>query len=295
MIKVQTLRDFPAIIGIILNIGLGIYAVLNLRKKSIISYGILFYFIALAPVSNMFIYNGATMAERFMYTPSLGFCIVIAFMLFKFIKQKTIVNKYTNLYDFFSMNSRLFIVLFTIICLYSLKVFSRTIDWQDNATIYAHDAETSDNSAPVHIAWGKELSHLGKNEKNAALRKSNYSKAFIEFDKASKILDTLKFATLYNDKGCALAELGRYDEAVIAFQKEINLNPKYEEAYRNIGSLYANLKQYSKALEYFNKALEINPMDAETANYIAISYKSLGDSSKAKEYFDKANRISGGQ
>jgi tetratricopeptide (TPR) repeat protein len=297
MIKVQTLRDLPAIIGIIINLGIGVYALLNIRKKSVISYAILFYFITLAPVSNMFIFNGATMAERFMYTPSLGFCIILSYFIIRLIKTKSADNKIETLYDFFSMNSRLFIVVFSITFLYSVKVFSRTIDWQDNATIYAHDVETSDNSATAHIAWGKELYlNLAKNEKNPDLKKSYLNKAVIEFTKALTIMDTLKFPSLYNDKGCALAEAGRYDEAIISFQKEINLSPKLEEQLdKNIGSVYANLKQYSKALEYFNKAVELNPSDIQVYNYIGMSYNSLGDSLKANEYFERATRIIGGQ
>jgi hypothetical protein len=72
-IKIQTLSDPAAMIGVIVYFGLGIYALIKFRKKSIVAFGILFYLITLAPVSNLFFLGGSTMAERFMYIPSLGF------------------------------------------------------------------------------------------------------------------------------------------------------------------------------------------------------------------------------
>ena len=42
-IKIQNLNDLPTLIGIILYIGLGIYSIINFRKKSIVVFGILFF------------------------------------------------------------------------------------------------------------------------------------------------------------------------------------------------------------------------------------------------------------
>jgi tetratricopeptide (TPR) repeat protein len=274
MINIQSLSNLPVIAGILINVGLVIYALINLRKKSIVSFAILFYFITVAPVSNLFFNNGATMAERFMYMPSLGFSMLCTMLFIKLMRKETLEKTYNNLYDLFSMNSRLFMIVFGIFFLYSVKTLSRTMDWEDNATLFSHDVEISDKSATAHIIWGKELLlTLAPKETNPGLQKAYISKSLIEFDKALKIMDTLKFAGLYNNKGCALAESGRLEEAINAFQKEIDWNPNYEDAYKNIGSAYANLKQYSKALEYFNKALILNPSDAEVIEYINESKK----------------------
>jgi hypothetical protein len=140
-IKIQTFSDPAAMIGVILYFGLGIYALIKFRKKSIVAFGILFYLITLAPVSNLFFLGGATMAERFMYIPSLGFCIVLAHFLIRLTKTESVKSGFKNLSGFFALNKRLFFFVFVIGLLYSFKTISRSKDWKDNLTIFSHDVK----------------------------------------------------------------------------------------------------------------------------------------------------------
>jgi len=290
VLKAMNNGDLPAIAGILINFGIGIYAVLNIRKKSIISYGILFYFITLSPVSNMFIYNGATMAERFMYTPSLGFCIAIAFLIIKFTNAKSVSNKYRNLSNFFSGNSTLFIILFVISGLYSARTISRNMDWKSNHTIYSHDVKVSDNSAVAHFAWGKELSmNLATNEKDSTLKKYYDSCAIIEFNKVLKILDTLSFQGLHNDIGTALADIGKYDEAINCYLKEIKLNPTFTTAYSNLAQCYNLKKDYENEIYTYQFLIGINKAsDTSYLNNIGASYYNWGLQFNANEQYEKA-------
>ena len=259
------ITDLPAILGILINFALGIYAIINLKKESIISFGILFYFITLAPTSNFFFNNGATMAERFMYTPSLGFCIILTYLLIKFTCFEKVKSNFKNLSQFLFQNSKLFIILSIIILLYSIRTFSRSMDWKNNVTIFEHDVEISKNSATAHIWWGRELlRNFAKNENNPEIKKSYLRRSIIEFDQALNILDTLPFLALYNDKGCALAELERYDESIIAFQKEIEKYPNNPDVYYNLGISYIKKGDNQDALKAFNGAIKINPKDPES-------------------------------
>src|SRR6187401_935338 len=69
-IKIQTFSDPVSLLGILIYAAIGAYLIFNFRKKSIIVFGILFYLLSLAPVSNIFFLGGSSMAERFMYIPS---------------------------------------------------------------------------------------------------------------------------------------------------------------------------------------------------------------------------------
>ena len=156
-IKIQTLQDPASLIGIVFYLGLGIYSIINFRKKSIIAFGILFFLITLAPVSNIFFLGGSTMAERFMYIPSLGFCICLTYFLIKLTKTESIKSRFKNLSKFFSFNSALFFLYLGIIVLYSFKTFSRNKDWKDNITIFGHDVQISENSVTAHFIQGSSL------------------------------------------------------------------------------------------------------------------------------------------
>ena len=75
---------------------MGIWAVLNIRKKSIPAYAILFYLLTLSIVSNLFVSVGTFMNERFVYMPSVAFCLVVGWffarVLPKWLKEKPDAN-----------------------------------------------------------------------------------------------------------------------------------------------------------------------------------------------------------
>ncbi|ETR67158.1 MAG: TPR repeat-containing protein [Candidatus Magnetoglobus multicellularis str. Araruama] len=86
---------------------------------------------------------------------------------------------------------------------------------------------------------------------------SKYNDAIIEFDKAIQIDQSYYLA--YNNKGNTLNNLGKYKEAIQVLQKAIDLDSHKETAYYNIGLSYVGLDDSISAMQYINKALEINP------------------------------------
>ena len=79
----------------------------------------------------------------------------------------------------------------------------------------------------------------------------------------------------YN-KGIALDDLGRYEEAIKAYDKAIELKPDYQKAWYNKGIALRKLYSYEEALEAFNKAIEIKPDDHDAWNNKGIALKKLG-------------------
>ncbi len=51
------------------------------------------------------------------------------------------------------------------------------------------------------------------------------------------------------------------EQAIAAFQKQIEVNPYDEFAYNNLGRVYWNERKYDDAVKAFNKQLENNPLD----------------------------------
>src|SRR5258706_6204441 len=60
-------------------------ALVLLPRRSVISFGILFYMVTLSVVSNVFFLMASTMGERFLFVPSLGFCIVLGVALWRWL------------------------------------------------------------------------------------------------------------------------------------------------------------------------------------------------------------------
>ena len=114
-IPIQHIYSVGALAGMALYLLIGIIAMLKIRKKSTLAFAILFYLITLAPVSNVFLLIHWTMAERFMYMPSLGFCMALALLIIKVTKTKNDENKFTSLKQMINSNVILFAVVFSIV------------------------------------------------------------------------------------------------------------------------------------------------------------------------------------
>jgi len=84
----------------------------------------------------------------------------------------------------------------------------------------------------------------------------------------------------YNE-GIDLAEQGRYDEAVAAYDRAIEINPQSSEAWCNKGNALNNLSKHDLALLASEKAIEIDPMLAEAWNCKETALRSLGRNAEA--------------
>lgn len=63
----------------------------------------------------------------------------------------------------------------------------------------------------------------------------------------------------YNKQGLSLAEQGKYYDAIKAYTKAIELDPKKADYYVNRGDAYHNTNQYELAIADYKKALELDP------------------------------------
>ena len=89
-------------------------------------------------------------------------------------------------------------------------------------------------------------------------------------------------------KGWALQELGKYAEAIKAFEKCIELNESYVDAYADISYCYSKLKEIKKSILYANKAMMIDK-DYAYAHYRkawGLAYE--GKPNEAKDFFESA-------
>ena len=63
------------------------------------------------------------------------------------------------------------------------------------------------------------------------------------------------------DKGLALSELNKSDEAIKVYDRAIEINPKDSFAWISKRLALYKLKKYDKAITAYDKAIEINPKD----------------------------------
>jgi Tfp pilus assembly protein PilF len=87
----------------------------------------------------------------------------------------------------------------------------------------------------------------------------NYRDAIAECRRAIEV--DPDFGNPYNDIGAYLIELGRWEEAVVWFEKAIEA-PRYDPRHFphfNLARVYIRTYEYGKAVEHLRQALELEP------------------------------------
>ena len=83
--------------------------------------------------------------------------------------------------------------------------------------------------------------------------------------------------------------MSKFEDAILDFTKEIEQNPKNDQAYYDRGLAEAKLSHYNSAIDDYSKAIELNPKNADYyADRGELLYRSGGDLKKAEQDLTKA-------
>lgn len=292
-IDIMNFGDWRVLLSGAIYLAMGIYALLRLPKKDLVSYGILFFLITLSIVSNIVFPIGTNMGERFMFMPSVGFCFVLAVLLWRLVQWQQKGTKITKLKQ---LNIGL-VAVGLISLLFATKTFTRNFVWKDNYTLFTTDVHTSPNSAKLRNAVGGELLTQSTKEKDEAKRNKMLTEADGHLAEANRIHPTYKNAYLL--RGNVNNYLRKYDESISYYQKALQIDPDYQDAINNLAITYTNAGQYhgevlretDKALGYLNEAIKLRPKDLETLRLLGIAHGVKGEVNKTLEYLTRALEI----
>ncbi|CAN5487258.1 hypothetical protein BH11BAC2_BH11BAC2_01470 [soil metagenome] len=254
----------------------------GLKERSLLSFAILFFFGTIALVTNIFFLIEATMAERFVFTPSLGFCIAIAILFGKYLQVDSQQGKHVLDKIDFLKNGKLLIPAALVLVLFCGRTVARNGDWKNNLTLLSADVNHSPNSARIRYAYGSAiLIEQALNEKDPEKKNKYLDEAIVQLEKGVSILPN------YNDAwyhlGLAYKEKGDGNRAVLAFEKA-RFYKEFSEAsrYTSSGIAYGMIQQYDKAIPDLQKAVELDPKDADAWNNLGLY---LGEAGKISESF----------
>ena len=79
-----------------------------------------------------------------------------------------------------------------------------------------------------------------------------------------------KSLPLWNLMGIAAAQIGKLDDAILAFQKTLSIKPDYADSYNNMGIALNEQGKHKEAIAAYNKALSIKPEYAEAHNNMGL-------------------------
>jgi len=273
--------NWRTLLSLAIYIGMAVVAFVGMPRKSPVSYGIIWFVVMLLLVANLHpsLMVGATMAERFIFSSTLGFCIVVAWLLYRYFKPGQALS-----------SAKTFLVIIGILTtLYSIKTITRNTVWKNGETLFSSGLTTAPNSARAHNHYGSYFMKKGEAEQDTNIRQTLFTKAIPHFDNSLKILPTNSEAG-YN-KGVCQYNIGQVEAARNTYLQSLALNPNHTGILNNLGVIYFNEKNYDKALEYWLRILQLKPKNVDAMGNVGAIYQQQGDISNALRYYEQAIRI----
>ena len=267
---------------------------------------ILFFFVAIAPTSNLIILIGGIMGERFLYLPSIGLagCLVMGIAgLGRLLLQRSMMPA-----------ARTALV---VLCLgFALRTYARNADWHDDISLWTSTVNVCPDAARPHMNLGIALSHVSGRlpdaitEYRAALRifpsyaQAHYNlglalaqtpnhlqEAIDEYQAALRIQPNS--ADARNNLGIALSKMpGRLPAAMAEWRTALRIEPDHAGAHYNLGNALSQIGQMPEAVAEWEAALQSDP-DLPDVHYNLGNYfsKTPGHLADAIQQYEAAVRM----
>ena len=131
-----------------------------------------------------------------------------------------------------------------------------------------------------------KIFNITQNKENAT---ACLEEAIISYNRAVEI--NPKYLTAWKNIGIDLYFLGRYNESLKAYDRALEIDPNYGLAWYNKGLALHKLGKYNESIQAYDKALRIFPENAAIWYSKGNSLLSQGDYNGAIDCFEQAIRL----
>jgi len=236
-------------------LGLAVFTYKNYR---IISFSILWFFIALS-VESSFIPIGHVIAEYRLYLASVGFVFMLTTLI------------YTRQVDVRILNVIAAIILVGL----SVLTYQRNKVWKDEASLWDDTIKKSPHKARPY-----------NNRGNIYLDQGNLTQALSYYNKAIEVDPS--YAQPYNNRGVIYAKQKKFDLAILDYNKAIELDPSFERFFYNRGFIYSQKGNFTQAISDYKEAIIRNSKYLEAYSGRASAYAQQGDLTDAMSDYNKS-------
>ncbi|WP_207429025.1 tetratricopeptide repeat protein [Pedobacter sp. SYSU D00535] len=275
---------------------LAIVTIVLVFRRNLLALPLVWFFVFFVLINNLFFDIGATMGERLIFHSSVGFCILLAWLLLRsqsFFGERA-VSSFVP-----------FLLLLPILVAFAYKTISRNADWKNDFTLFTHDVITNPNSTMLNNNAGTHLFNKGHNlvGNKATLSESDkklfgpyITKSLAFFNKAIEIHPDFINARI--NRALCYFYLDNLEKALVDW-KAVKLlyagrNPhlvKHAATLLSRGMEYGAKKDFENAVRMIEPASVLDPQNAIIWNNLGGAYYMNGDMKKAKDAFVKALEI----
>ena len=266
-IPISTWSQATPWLGLLLYALLVVVVLFRFRQWPIVSFCILFFFISTSPTNNLFFTTGSTFAERFLYVPSIAFCIALVVTIAKALK--------TDIRQFPEPGRRpLFLVIGTLVLAGSVLSVVRAADWRNNKTLFSADVRHAPNSTRTHYSLASELMKEAQRTTDYRKRIELLKESAASFDRSIAIHPG-NFQAWYN-YGLNRALAGDTVKAINFYRQTIKLSPTYLVAMNNLAVIYDALGATDSASVWYRQILALDSGNAIAVSNLSITFFNQG-------------------
>uniref|UniRef100_A0A8I3WRL9 dolichyl-phosphate-mannose--protein mannosyltransferase n=1 Tax=Callithrix jacchus TaxID=9483 RepID=A0A8I3WRL9_CALJA len=246
--------------------------------------GLLFLVFPFIPASNLFFRVGFVVAERVLYMPSMGYCILFVHGLSKLC---TWLNRCGA--------TSLIASTVLLLLLFSWKTVKQNEIWLSRESLFRSGVQTLPHNAKVHYNYANFLKDQGRN-KEAIYHYRTALKSQEKKEEAITLLkDSIKygpeFADAYSSLASLLAEQERFKEAEETYQAGIKNCPDSSDLHNNYGVFLVDTGFPKKAVAHYQQAIKLSPSHHVAMVNLGRLYRSLGENSMAEEWYKRALQV----
>ena len=311
--------DLRVLLTLAVYIALAVIVVIRFLKnrKDPYAFGIAFFLCTISIVSNIPFLIKSTMGERFLFYPSVGFCLVIA-LLIEWLMKKAGKAGWVAMKDKWAL-----CIIVPVCLIYAYVTIDRNTDWMDNYTIYSADVNKVPENCRLNYFVGYQVQLMLTEEQNPETRGNMLHDVVKYYRKALDI--NPEYRDVAADLGAAYFAKRQFDSAEIYDQMALRMNPaivvvrnnlmgvyltsgQFRKAiglgtesvrlipgnvneYADLGSAYLNQKKYDSVLWCLNKGMAIDPTFFGINAVSAFLYKELNNRDSVNKYEALAQRV----
>ncbi|XP_032015826.1 protein O-mannosyl-transferase TMTC1 isoform X8 [Hylobates moloch] len=261
--------------------------------------GLLFLVFPFIPASNLFFRVGFVVAERVLYMPSMGYCILFVHGLSKLC---TWLNRCGA--------TTLIVSTVLLLLLFSWKTVKQNEIWLSRESLFRSGVQTLPHNAKVHYNYANFLKDQGRN-KEAIYHYRTALKLYPRHASALNNLGTLTRDTaeakmyyqralqLHPQHNRALFNLGnllksqeKKEEAITLLKDSIKYGPEFADAYSSLASLLAEQERFKEAEEIYQTGIKNCPDSSDLHNNYGVFLVDTGLPEKAVAHYLQAIKLS---
>jgi Flp pilus assembly protein TadD len=230
-----------------------------------------------ATASNVLFPVATTVAERLLYLPSVGFCMLLASVLARAMGEPP---RCTTLRRVCAVLARLAAV--AVLLAYCYLTVARNHDWRSNIILFRQTVRTAPNSMKAHRSLASELMRADGSHRNV-------TEAVEQYRRAAEIMPDLN--DIHYELGSALQEAERVAEAIGAYSAACALKPDDYRSHNQLAFMLVRAQQLERARDAFARCFTLRPHKGDMLSNLGNIAAMRADFAEAERWYRTAIRL----